>query len=461
MRYLPHTPEEVEQMLGVIGVSSMDALFDPIPKEARFERALSVPPPMAEPELMALLQGLAAENHGTTLSSFLGAGLYAHHIPPAVDQLLLRSEFYTAYTPYQPEVAQGTLQAIWEFQTIVSELFGLPLANASMYDGATAAAEGVQMARRLTRRNTVLVSECVHPEYRGTIATYVGGQDDGRAVTVGIGKDGGFDETGLLAQLDDDVAACVVGYPSFFGTVKDLTPLARALQARGALLVTSTTEPYALGALEPPGALGADIATGEGQALATTPNFGGPGVGLFACRDERKYLQQLPGRICGETVDKNGKRGFVLTLSTREQHIRRERATSNICTNQGLIALSLTIRTSMLGKVGFQQTARACHSKARYLAQAIAGLDGYALAFDAPFFNEFAVRVVGGPGTGGAAARVHARLIEEGFIAGLDLGRLRAVTGAPRSDLLLLAVTEKHTKKELDRLVAALGKVQR
>jgi glycine dehydrogenase subunit 1 len=400
---------------------------------------------------MKLMQELAAENSGTTLLSFLGAGLYAHHIPPAVDQLLLRSEFYTAYTPYQPEVAQGTLQAIWEFQTIVSELYGLPLANASMYDGATAAAEAAQMARRLTRRDTVLVSECVHPEYRETIATYVGGQGEGSAVSVAAGQDGGFDPAALLARVDDGVAACVVGYPGFFGTVKDVAPLAAALHERGALLITSTCEPYSLGVLEPPGALGADIATGEGQPLATTPNFGGPGVGLFACRDDRKYLQQLPGRICGETVDKHGKRGFVLTLATREQHIRRERATSNICTNQGLIALSLTIRASMLGKVGLERVARACLSKAHYLARAIAALDGYTLAFDAPFFNEFAVRV-----ERGSAAAVHKALVAQGIIAGLDLGRIARVAGEPRADLLLLAVTEKHTRAELDRLVAAL-----
>jgi glycine dehydrogenase subunit 1 len=451
MRYLPHTRDEVKEMLEAIGVASIDELFEPVPVEARLERPLAVPPPMAEPELMTLMQELAAENRGTTLTSFLGAGLYAHHIPPAVDQLLLRSEFYTAYTPYQPEVAQGTLQAIWEFQTIVSELFGLPLANASMYDGATAAAEAAQMARRLTRRDTVLVSECVHPEYRQTIATYASGQGDGRVVPVAIGADGGFDEAALLARVDDNVAACVVGHPGFFGAVKDLAALATAVHERGALLVSSTCEPYALGAVEPPGALGADIATGEGQPLATTPNFGGPGVGLFACRDDRKYLQQLPGRICGETVDKHGKRGFVLTLSTREQHIRRERATSNICTNQGLIALSLTIRASMLGKVGLERTARACLCKAHYLARAIDALDGYALAFDAPFFNEFAIRV-----ERGTAARVHAALIEQGILAGLDLGRIAAVEREPRADLLLLAVTEKHTRRDLDRLVAAL-----
>jgi glycine dehydrogenase subunit 1 len=452
MRYLPHTPEEIREMLDAIGVSSIDALFDPLPESARLGRPLDIPGPLAEPELMKLMASLATENRGPSLLSFLGAGLYAHHVPPAVDQLLLRSEFYTAYTPYQPEVAQGTLQAIWEFQTIVSELYGLPLANASMYDGASAAAEAAQMARRLTRRERVLVSECVHPEYRATIRTYLSGQAEGLSTEVPVGSDGSFDLDALLALAGDDTAACVVGYPSFFGTVKDLTPLARALAARGVLLVTSTTEPYALGAVEPPGALGADIATGEGQPLASGPNFGGPGVGLFACRDDRKYLQQLPGRICGETVDRSGKRGFVLTLSTREQHIRRERATSNICTNQGLIALALTIRASMLGKVGFQRSAASCLSKAHYLADAIAKLPGYALAFSGPFFNEFGIKV-----RGASAAKVHAALEAEGILAGLDLGRIASTKGPVRKDVLLLAVTETHTRQELDRLVSALA----
>jgi glycine dehydrogenase subunit 1 len=455
MRYLPHTEAEVAEMLSVIGVPTVDALFDSLPKSARLERPLSIADPLSEPELMKLMQALAAENRGCSLLSFLGAGLYAHHIPPAVDQLLLRSEFYTAYTPYQPEVAQGTLQAIWEFQTIVSELFGLPLSNASMYDGATAAAEAAQMARRLTRRDRVLVSECVHPEYRATIVTYLSELPADHVVQVPIGKAGAFDEQTLLDQVDDATAACIIGYPSFFGSVADPTRLARELHERGVLLVTSTTEPYALGVLEPPGTLGADIATGEGQPLATAPNFGGPGVGLFACRDDRKYLQQLPGRIAGETVDKHGKRGFVLTLATREQHIRRERATSNICTNQGLIALALTIRTSMLGRVGLQKTAEACLAKAHYLSSRLAALDGYSLAYDAPFFNEFAVRV-----RGGSAAKVHAALEQCGILAGLDLSRCPTPCGTRPDDLLLLAVTESHTKDDLDRLVAALDEAR-
>jgi len=452
MRYLPHTPDDIQQMLAVIGKRSIDELFETVPPDARFSGKLAVPPALDESSLMRHLSEIAARNQGAQLLSFLGAGMYAHHIPPAVDQLLLRSEFYTAYTPYQPEVAQGTLQAIWEFQTIVSELFGLPLANASMYDGASAAAEGAQMARRLTKRAKIVASGCLHPDYRAVTRTYLGGGADTPSfVEVAPAKNGGADLATLSAALDDDTAAVLVGYPSWLGTVTDLRPLAEAVHARGALLVAACTEPYALAVIEPPGAVGADIAVGEGQPIACPPQFGGPGVGLFSCRDERRFLQQLPGRICGETVDVNGERGFVLTLATREQHIRRERATSNICTNQGLLALSFAIRASLLGKSGFVAVARQCLSKATYLRQRILGLPGYAAAFEpAPFFNEFAVRV-----RGGSASRACEAAERQGIIAGFDLGRADPAW----SDRLLIAVTEKHRREDLDRLVSALDTV--
>jgi glycine dehydrogenase subunit 1 len=451
MRYLPHTGPEIEEMLRTIGKASLDALFDVIPEEARLARPLAIEPALAEPELMRHLAELAEQNRAATMLSFLGAGAYAHHIPPAVDQLLLRSEFYTAYTPYQPEVAQGTLQAIFEFQTIVSELFGLPLANASMYDGASATAEAAQMARRLTRRDRVVASACLHPEYRAVIQTYLSGRDDAEYVEVPVGAEGGSDAAALAAALDDRTACVVVGYPSFYGALVDLRPVVAAAHARGALLVTATAEPYALALCESPGALGADIAVGEGQPMACPPQFGGPGVGLFACREDRAYLQQLPGRLCGQTVDANGEVGYVLTLSTREQHIRRERATSNICTNQGLLALSFCIRTCMLGKSGFVETARHSAAKARYLRDAILGLEGYAPAFaPAPFFNEMALRV-----RGGSAAQVCTALEAQGILAGLDLGRVDPA----HADKLLVAVTEQHTRGDLDRLVRALAGV--
>lgn len=451
MRYLPHTPEEIERMLAVIGRPSLDALFDTIPEAARFRGALNVEPALDEAALMDHLAELAAKNAASGALSFLGAGMYAHHVPPAVDQLLLRSEFYTAYTPYQPEVSQGTLQAIWEFQTIVSELYGLPLANASLYDGASAAAEAALMACRLTRRSNVVVSGCVHPDYRATVRTYLRGRNKDAYVEVPAAANGGADAAAIERALAGEPAALLVGYPSFFGTISDLAALARLAHDRGALLVAVNTEPYALALLEPPGAVGADIAVGEGQPIACPPQFGGPGVGLFACRDERAYLQQLPGRICGETVDARGKRGYVLTLSTREQHIRRERATSNICTNQGLIALALTIRMSLLGKSGFIRAAEQCLAKARYLHDRILSLPGYARGFaEAPFFNEFAVRV-----RGGDAARVVRTLEDSGIIAGFDLGRVDPTL----SDRLLIAVTERHRREQLDRFVAALDAV--
>lgn len=450
MRYLPHTPAEIEQMLGVIGKNSIDELFATIPEAARMKGALNVPPPLDEAALMAHLGELAQKNTGARLLSFLGAGMYGHHIPPAVDQLLLRSEFYTAYTPYQPEVAQGTLQAIWEFQTIVSEIYGLPLSNASLYDGASATAEAALMARRLTKRGKILMSGCVHPDYRATTLTYLSGDATPSVVDVPAGEDGRSSRTALAASLTDDVAAVVVGYPSFLGPLSELGPIAEVAHARGALLIVACPEPYALAIAESPGAQGADIVVGEGQALACPPQFGGPGVGLLACRQDRSYLQQLPGRVCGETVDAAGRRGYVLTLSTREQHIRRDRATSNICTNQGLLALSLAIRTSLLGKSGFVAVAEQCLSKAHYLRDRILGLSGYAAGFaEAPFFNEFAVKV-----RGGSAAALCRKLEAEGIIAGFDLGRVSPAW----KDRLLVAVTELHARTDLDRLVGALEK---
>jgi len=451
MRYIPHTEAEITEMLGIVGRTSLDELFTTIPPEARFERKLALEPALAEPDLMAHLNELAKKSTGSGLLSFLGAGMYQHHVPPAVDQLLLRSEFYTAYTPYQPEVAQGTLQAIWEFQTIVSELYGLPLANASLYDGASATAEAALMACRLTKRGRVLLSGCVHPDYRKTTTTYLAGRSDMSVQELAVGPDGAADRGVIEQALGDDVAAIIVGYPGFYGALPDLAAIAELAHARGALLVATVSEPYALSVVEPPGALGADIAVGEGQPLACPPQFGGPGVGLFACRDDRQYLQQLPGRICGETVDHDGERGFVLTLSTREQHIRRERATSNICTNQGLLALSLAIRSSLLGKTGFIEVGKQCLAKARYLRSEILKLPGYAAAFaPAPFFNEFAVQV-----RGGDAQQVCRKLETQGIIAGFDLGREEPA----HKDRLLIAVTERHRREDLDRLVRALGAV--
>jgi glycine dehydrogenase subunit 1 len=456
MRYLPHTPDEIATMLEAIGLSSVDELFESIPAEARPPGPPEIGPALDETSLSRHLQELADQNRGASMLCFLGAGNYDHIVPHAADQLLLRSELYTAYTPYQPEVAQGTLQLIFEFQTIVSEVLGLPVANASMYDGSTATAEAVLMARRLTRRDRAVMSGCVHPEYTATVCTYLRALDAERVAETGAPTlasvpatdDGTADVDGLIAALDDTTACVVVGYPSFFGTVPDLTALAEATHEKGALLVTVTGEPYALAVVQPPGAIGADIAVAEGQALGPPPQYGGPGVGLFACRGDRKFVQQMPGRLCGETVDGQGKRGYVLTLATREQHIRRERATSNICTNSGLCAAAVAIKMSLLGKRGFVEAATLCLSKAEYLAGKIGDLEGYRTISRPPTFNELAVEV-----RGSDARALCGALSDQGIIAGLDLGRYQP----ERAGQLLLAVTEKHTRQDLDRLVTALA----
>ncbi|MBO6938992.1 MAG: aminomethyl-transferring glycine dehydrogenase subunit GcvPA [Deltaproteobacteria bacterium] len=448
MRYLPHTEAEVREMLEAIGVSSIDDLFAPIPAPLR-SKPLDLEPALDEAALMAHLERLADKNEAAKDLSFLGAGMYDHHIPPAVDQLLLRSEFYTAYTPYQGEVSQGTLQAIFEFQTMVCELFDMEVANASMYDAASATAEAVLMARRIAKgkRNKVILSGALHPHAIDTVRTYLKGLDDEpNMVVTGVTADGLTDLDSVKDALAGEPAALVVGYPNFFGCVEDLEALGAAIHDAGGLLVTQTSEPYALSMLQAPGTAGADICVGEGQALAVPPQFGGPGVGLFACR--QKFVRQMPGRLVGETVDETGKRCFVLTLSTREQHIRRDRATSNICTNHGLIALAFAIRTAMLGRSGFEQAGKTCLRAAAYLETKLKDLDGYELPYGAPTFNEVVVRR-----KAGKAAPMLAALAAQGILAGVDLGQF---SDAWDHDFLV-AVTEKHSKEDIDRLVDALA----
>lgn len=447
MRYLPHTDDEIRQMLERIGVHSIDDLFLTIPASHRFGRQLGLEPALDEASLMDHLSELAARNEAARAVSFLGGGMYDHHIPPAVDQLLLRSEYYTSYTPYQAEVSQGTLQATFEFQTMVCQLLGMEVSNASMYDGASSTAEAVLMARRITKRTHVVTSEGLHPEYREVTETYLKGIDETPDTqVVPLGADGRTDLEKLAAATTERTAAIVVGYPNFLGCVEDLAAIRDIASKCGALLVTATTEPYALSLLQPPGVYGADIAVGEGQALAVPPQLGGPGVGLFACK--REHVRQMPGRLVGETVDADGRRGYVLTLSTREQHIRRERATSNICTNHGLIALAMGIRTAMLGKSGFAEVGRLCLSRAEYLKQRIAELGRFSLPCSAATFNEFVVRR-----EDGKAAPLLASLAAQGVLAGVELARWY-----PERDRdFLVAVTERHSKADLDRLVEALA----
>jgi glycine dehydrogenase subunit 1 len=435
-------------MLASVGVEDIDDLFETIPPSHRLDRALDLEPSLDEPRLMQHLASLANASRGANMLSFLGGGMYRHHVPPAVDQLLQRSEFYTAYTPYQAELSQGTLQATFEFQTIVCELFGTDVANASMYDGASGAAEAVLMARRIKRRTHVLVSEGLHPEYIETIRTYVQGLDTEGTITLApIGADGQTDWAAAKGLMTEKTAALVVGYPNFFGCVEDLDAARSAADTHGALLVTATAEPYALSVLRAPGACGADICVGEGQALAVPPQYGGPGVGLFGA--SQAFVRQMPGRLVGRTLDLDGYPGYVLTLSTREQHIRREKATSNICTNHGLIALAMGMRTAMLGRRGFQQAGQRCLNAAHYVRAGIEKLDGFEVPYAAPVFNELVIR-----SQGPDASEVLSRLAERDILGGIDLGRFRDEW---RKDLLV-AVTELHTREDLDRLLDALAR---
>jgi glycine dehydrogenase subunit 1 len=434
-------------MLARVGVEHIDDLFEAIPSSYLLDEPLDLEPALDEPRLMQHLTALSNASQGAHMLSFLGGGMYRHHVPPAVDQLLLRSEFYTAYTPYQAELSQGTLQATFEFQTIVCELLGTDVANASMYDGASAAAEAVLMARRAKRRTHVVVSEGLHPEYIETIRTYLQGLDTDSTVALApLAADGRTDWDAARGALTDESAALVVGYPNFLGCVEDLDAARAVADTVGALLVTATAEPYALSLLRAPGACGADICVGEGQALAVPPQYGGPGVGLFGA--SQALVRQMPGRLVGRTVDSDGHPGYVLTLSTREQHIRREKATSNICTNHGLIALAMGMRTAMLGRQGFRQAGQRCVNAAHYLRTGIEKLEAFEAPYGAPMFNEFVVR-----SDGPEASVVLARLLERGIIAGVDLGRFRDEW---RQDLLI-ATTELHTREDLDRLLDGLA----
>ncbi len=443
MRYIPNSPEEREEMLASIGLSNGADLFRSIPGDVQLGRKLNITDPLSEPEVIAAMEEMAARNTAATKPSFLGAGVYSHFSPTIVDHLIQRSEFFTSYTPYQPEISQGTLQYIFEFQTLICQLTGMEVANASMYDGSTAMAEAYLMAQRVTRRNKIVVATSVHPEYREVARTYT---KHGDAEIVEVAFD---EETGRLSDLstlDDKTAALVVQSPNFFGCIEDLQALADAAHAVGALLVVVVTEAISFGLLKSPGACGADIVVGEGQSFGIPMSFGGPHVGLFATQE--KYVRQMPGRLCGVAYDKNGNRGFVLTLSTREQHIRREKATSNICTNQGLIALAATIYMETMGKKGLQEVAMQNAQKAAYAKQRIAEIDGYSIAFDAPTFNEFVVR---GPRQ---ASEVLEKLrTESNIIGGLALSKYYN----ERPNEFLVCATETTSKERIDNLADALG----
>ncbi len=447
MRYLPLTPADRAAMLAQVGAASIDDLFVDVPAAARLDGPIADLPYHAselavERHMRALAgQNMAAGDH----PFFLGAGAYKHHVPASVDHLIQRGEFLTAYTPYQPEIAQGTLQMLFEFQTQVARLLGCDVANASMYDGSTACWEAISMAGRVTKRSRAVLSPGLHPHYVSVAHSMA--QFTGDAIVSGLpDADADMGLAALADQIDDQTAAVVVQYPDILGRIGDLRAIADAAHAKGALLIAVVTEPVALGLIEPPGAMGADIVVGEGQSLGVGLQFGGPYVGLFAC--QQKYVRQMPGRLCGQTVDANGQRGFVLTLSTREQHIRREKATSNICTNSGLCALAFSIHMSLLGDAGLAQLAALNHGRAVQLADRLAALPGVRLVNRA-FFNEFTLML-----PVDARAVVHA-MAARGVLGGVSLGRLYPGVDHLAGGLLV-AVTETATDADMDALVEAL-----
>ena len=445
MRYIPLTDGDRVDMLARIGVDHVDRLYADVPADKLLDHLVELPRAKGELEVERHLARLAGRNvPASSVPFFCGAGAYKHHVPATVDHLIQRSEFLTSYTPYQPEITQGTLQCLFEFQTQVAHLTGMEVANASMYDGSTGTAEAVLMAHRVTRRTKAVVSGGLHPHYAEVVKT----TSDMAGDTVAVLAPDPAGTEDILAAIDKDTSCVVVQSPSFFGHLIDLKPIADKAHAVGALLIAVVTEAVSLGAIEPPGAQGADIVVGEGQSIGNALSFGGPYVGLFATRS--KYVRQMPGRLCGETVDAEGRRGFVLTLSTREQHIRREKATSNICTNAGLCALAFTIHMTLLGEAGLSRLAALNHEAACDLADRLAAVPGATL-LNRTFFNEFTIRVPGD------AADVIERLAERGILGGVPVSRL--LPGAGLDDLVVVAATEVTTDEDRAAFAAALKEV--
>jgi len=443
MSFVPHSEADRREMLRSVGLSEVDELFGDIPSELRIEGELDLPPALSEWEAYRESGRLAEENE--TLTSFAGAGIYDHHVPAAVDHLIRRSEFYTAYTPYQAEVSQGTLQAIYEFQTMVCELTGMEVANASLYDGPTAAGEAALMARSVTRRDGVVAAGSLHPHYRKVVETYLAGMGD-ELETVPAGDDGTVDPGRVADAVDEETACVLLQHPNFFGLLEEVEEVAEAAHEAGALLVVAA-DPVTLALLRSPGEAGADVVVAEGQPFGNPQSFGGPVVGLFASRED--HIRDMPGRIAASTVDEDGRPGYVLTLQTREQQIRRERATSNICTNQGLNALAATIYLSLVGRQGLRRVAEASFRSAHYARDRLAETDGARLLHpDAAVVREFAVA------TGEDARSILERAAGEGILAGVSLSRF---PGLDAPDGLLLAFTEKRTRAEIDRLVELIA----
>jgi glycine dehydrogenase subunit 1 len=449
--YVPHSEADVRAMLDAVGASSIDDLFSEIPEAVRRREPLVLPAGLSEAEVLAEMRRLAAANTpASSLISFLGAGIYDHYVPAVVDAVVSRSEFLTAYTPYQPERSQGVLQSIFEFQTAICELTAMDVSNASMYDGGTALAEASLLAGRQTRRGTIVVSAGVHPEYREVLESESAGNGP-RPQVVDLLAGAATDFDAIKAAVDGDTAAVVVQQPNFFGALEDLSAAAEIAHAAGALLVV-VADPLSLGLLEAPGRLGADIVVGEAQSLGNPMSFGGPGLGFMAVTQQ--LLRRIPGRLVGETVDVEGKRGFVLTLQTREQHIRREKATSNICSNHALNALATLVHLSWLGREGLAELDQLCARKAAYLRQELLALPGVTAFTEGPVFREFAVRLPV------PAAALADALVPAGFLAGVPAGRFADRFGDIGGDLgnvLLVAVTEKRTRAEMDAFTGAVS----
>jgi len=449
--YIFTTPEQQREMLQTIGVGTVDELFQQVPDEFRLKRPLRLPPPLSELELEAQIGRLAERNVGSSSRVCMqGGGVYDHFIPAAVDEIASRGEFYTAYTPYQAEASQGALQAFFEYQTLICQLTGMDVSNASLYEGGTSVSEAAFMAMRVTRRHEkVIVLGSVHPEYRQVLETYLNRLNC--EVAVVPVENGTADPDHVEAELDERTACLIVQHPNFFGCLEDVQRLTELAHEYGALSVISF-DPISLGLLKRPGDYGADIAVAEGQPLGIPMQYGGPFLGILACRKE--YVRKMPGRLIGQTVDRHGKRCFVLSLQAREQHIRRDKATSNICTNQGLMALRATVYLSLLGKAGLKEVAELCCRKAHYAEEQLAKIDGIELMFDRPFFKEFTLRC------DGSLEEVLRKARDAGFDLGPELKRFPALGGVVNKKLtrgLLVAVTEKRTREEIDRLVSALG----
>tara|TARA_B100000315_G_scaffold157910_1_gene146570 strand:+ start:706 stop:2055 length:1350 start_codon:yes stop_codon:yes gene_type:complete len=445
MRYIPATKSDIKEMLKEIGVDSIDELFQSIPEPLRLRENLNLSSAMSELELARRLQEFASKNNGVEHnSSFLGAGCYRHFIPSVINHIVSRSEFYTSYTPYQPEISQGTLQAIFEFQSLICMLTGMDVTNASMYDGASSLAEAALMASRVTKKKELIVSHAIHPDYRNVLDTCLTHLDI-KIKTAPVIKEGLTDLSWIKKEINDQCAAVLIQNPNFFGIIENIEPISEIAHKSNALQIVSIAEPVSLGILKPPGEMGVDIVTGEGQPLGIPMNFGGPSLGLFAIRE--KFVRSMPGRLVGETVDSEKRRGYVLTLATREQHIRRERATSNICTNQGLCALMATVYLSTMGKIGMKEVAEQNIQKANYAKKRLSEINGVQLKFSGKIFNEFVIKTKKSP------AEINSQLLKHSIIGGLDLEKYYP----DLKNCMLFCVTEYNTKEEIDKMTDVIA----